>query len=64
MQPRSNQRLDLPCTKSISNYLCKEELKKIFLRVELISITNGIISWVYSPEKDSNIIFPLINVGN
>lgn len=44
--------------------LCKEELNKTFLREELISITSGIISWIYSPEKDSNIIFPLIRRSN
>ncbi|MDI9312110.1 MAG: hypothetical protein QM535_17985 [Limnohabitans sp.] len=44
--------------------LCKEELNKAFLREELLSITRGIISWIYSHEKDSNIIFPLIRRSN
>ncbi len=44
--------------------LCKEDLNKIYLRNELIKITEGIIWWIYSKEKDSNIIFPLIRNSN
>lgn len=44
--------------------LCKEELNSIFLREELLFITDGIISWIYSREKDSNVIFPLIRKSN
>ncbi len=44
--------------------LCKEDLNKVYLRNELIKITEGIISWIYSKEKDSNIIFPLIRNSN
>ncbi len=44
--------------------LCKEDLDKTYLRNELIKITEGIISWIYSKEKDSNVIFPLIRNSN
>lgn len=44
--------------------LCKEPLDSSFLREELIEITDGIISWIYSKGKDSNIIFPLIRKSN
>jgi hypothetical protein len=44
--------------------LCKEELNNTFLREELLLITDGIISWIYSREKDSNVIFPLIRKSN
>ena len=44
--------------------LCKEELNSTFLREELLLITDGIISWIYSKEKDSNVIFPLIRKSN
>ena len=44
--------------------LCKEELNSTFLREELLFITDGIISWIYSREKDSNVIFPLIRKSN
>ena len=44
--------------------LCKEELNSTFLREELLFITDGIISWIYSKEKDSNVIFPLIRHSN
>lgn len=44
--------------------LCNEDLDKNYLRNELIKITEGIISWIYSKEKDSNIIFPLIRNSN
>jgi hypothetical protein len=44
--------------------LCKEELNSTFLREELLLITDGIISWIYSREKDSNVIFPLIRKSN
>ena len=44
--------------------LCKEELNSTFLREELLFITDGIISWIYSKEKDSNVIFPLIRKSN
>ncbi len=44
--------------------LCKEELNQTFLREQLLMITDGIISWIYSKEKDSNVIFPLIRNSN
>ncbi len=44
--------------------LCKEELDSSFLRTELLAITDGIIGWIDSSEKDSNIIFPLIRKSN
>lgn len=44
--------------------LCKEELNQPFLRGELLAMTEGIISWIYSKEKDSNVIFPLIRKSN
>ncbi len=44
--------------------LCKEELNSNFLREELLFITDGIISWIYSKAKDSNVIFPLIRHSN
>ncbi len=44
--------------------LCKEELNQPFLREQLLIITDGIISWIYSKEKDSNVIFPLIRNSN
>ncbi|HLP64799.1 hypothetical protein [Flavobacterium sp.] len=44
--------------------LCKEELNKEYLRNELITITDGIISWIYSKAKDSSVIFPLIRKSN
>jgi hypothetical protein len=47
-----------------STDLCKEDLDKVYLRNTLIEITEGIISWIYSKEKDSNIIFPLIRNSN
>ncbi len=44
--------------------LCKEELDSSFLRQELLGITDGIIAWIYSSDKDSNVIFPLIRKSN
>lgn len=44
--------------------LCKEELNSSFLRQEMLTITDGIISWIYSSGKDSTIIFPLIRKSN
>lgn len=44
--------------------ICKEELNKTKLRSELLTITDGIIAWIYSKEKDSNVIFPLIRKSN
>ncbi|WP_396146978.1 hypothetical protein [Flavobacterium sp.] len=44
--------------------LCKEELNSAFLREELLFVTDGIISWIYSKAKDSNVIFPLIRHSN
>ena len=44
--------------------LCKEELNLNNLRNELLNITDGIIAWIYSKEKDSNVIFPLIRKSN
>lgn len=44
--------------------LCKEVLNQPFLREQLLSITDGIISWIYSKEKDSNVIFPLLRNSN
>ncbi len=44
--------------------LCKETLNSEFLRTQMISITEGIIAWIYSKRKDSNIIFPLIRTSN
>ena len=47
-----------------SSDLCKEDLNRTYLRQELLLITDGIISWIYSIEKDSNVIFPLIRKSN
>lgn len=47
-----------------TNDLCKEELNKTFLREEMLFITEGILSWIYTKEKDSNIIFPLVRHSN
>ncbi len=44
--------------------LCKEELDQTYLRNELLGMTDGIIAWIYSKEKDSNVIFPLIRKSN
>jgi hypothetical protein len=44
--------------------LCKENLDSAFLRKEMITITEGIIAWIYSKRKDSNVIFPLIRTSN
>ena len=44
--------------------LCKEELNSSFLREQMITITEGIVGWIYSSEKDSNVIFPLIRKSN
>jgi hypothetical protein len=44
--------------------LCNEPLNAIFLRTEMIGITEGIIAWIYSKQKDSNVIFPLIRNAN
>ena len=44
--------------------LCKEPLNQTFLRTELLFITSGIIEWLYSDGKDSNVIFPLIRKSN
>jgi hypothetical protein len=44
--------------------LSAEKLDKSKLRSELFSITDGIIAWIYSKEKDSNVIFPLIRKSN
>lgn len=38
--------------------LCKEELNSAFLRGEMIAITNGIITWIYSHEKILTLSFP------
>ena len=47
-----------------SSDLCKEDLNRSHIRQELLLITDGIISWIYSVEKDSNVIFPLIRKSN
>ena len=44
--------------------LCKEELNSTFLRQEMLTITDGIIAWIYSSGKDSTVIFPLIRKSN
>lgn len=44
--------------------LCKEPLNSVFLRKEMLGITEGIISWIYSSQKDSTVIFPLIRRAN
>jgi hypothetical protein len=44
--------------------LCKENLDKSFLRKEMLSITEGIIAWIYSEGKDSSVIFPLVRTSN
>ena len=44
--------------------LCKENLDSPFLRQEMLTITEGIIAWIYSSQKDSNVIFPLIRKSN
>lgn len=43
---------------------CKEPLDGVFLRQEMLAITDGIIAWIYSDKKDSNVIFPLIRKSN
>lgn len=44
--------------------LCREPLDTVYLRQEMIIITEGIIDWIYSDKKDSNVIFPLIRKSN
>ncbi|WP_428225644.1 hypothetical protein [Flavobacterium sp.] len=44
--------------------LCKEPLDKTYLRTELLTITDGIMAWIYSSSKDSNVIFPLLRKSN
>lgn len=44
--------------------LCRQELNPVFLRQEMIAITNGIVEWINSNGKDSNVIFPLIRKSN
>lgn len=44
--------------------LCKEALDSKYLRIELIYITDGIVTWIHSKEKDSSVIFPLIRHSN
>ena len=42
----------------------EEALHTAFLRNELLEITAGIIAWIYSKEKDSYVIFPLLRKSN
>ena len=51
-----------PRTKGLP--LSEEELDKKMLRNELVSLTDGIIQWIYSQKKDSKEIFPLLRKGN
>lgn len=44
--------------------LSNDPLDKIYLRSEMMSITNGIIDWINSKEKDSYVIFPIIRKSN
>lgn len=44
--------------------LCQEKLNSLYLRNDLITITNGIINWIYSTEKDSKEIFTLLRKSN
>ncbi len=54
--------LRAPRTESFE--LSKEPLDKQFLRKELIEVTDGIILWINSEEKDSKAIFPLLRRFN
>lgn len=47
-----------------SSIVGNEDLNPHFLRQQMILITDGIISWIYSKEKDSNVLFPLIRKSN
>lgn len=44
--------------------LSEEPLDKFMLRNELLGLTDGIIDWLYSHNKDSKEIFPLLRRGN
>ena len=56
--------LALRAPRSGSNVLNKEPLNIQFLRNELIEVTDGIIIWINSEEKDSKSIFPLLRRCN
>ena len=51
-----------PRTKGLP--LSDEPLDKFMLRNELLGLTDGIIDWLYSHNKDSKEIFPLLRRGN
>ena len=56
--------LALRAPRSGNSELCKESLNILFLRKEIIEITDGIILWINSIEKDSKAIFPLLRRFN
>ena len=51
-----------PRTKGLP--LSEKPLDKFMLRNELLGLTDGIIDWLYSYNKDSKEIFPLLRRGN
>ena len=51
-----------PRTKGLP--LSEKPLDKFMLRNELLGLTDGIIDWLYSHNKDSKEIFPLLRRGN
>ncbi len=56
--------LSFKAPRSGTTDLCKEPLDTVYLRDEMIAITDGIINWIYSHRKDSNVIFPLLRKSN
>ncbi|TDL99252.1 MAG: hypothetical protein C4K58_08220 [Flavobacteriaceae bacterium] len=56
--------LALKAPRTGTSDLSQEKLDTNFLREEMLFLTDGIISWIYSKEKDSNVIFPLIRHSN
>ena len=56
--------LALRAPRTGSSELSKEPLNTKYLRKEIIEITDGIILWINSDEKDSKAIFPLLRRFN
>lgn len=56
--------LALRAPRTGSSELSKEPLNTKYLRKEIIEITDGIIVWINSDEKDSKAIFPLLRRFN
>ncbi len=51
-----------PRTKGLP--LSDEKLDESMLRNDMLTLTNGIIQWLYSQKKDSKELFPLLRKGN